>query len=167
MRRHSLGLLVLIACSGKSEQPPAQLASPPSATTTAAAIQPRALTQLPWLIGTFRGTGADGTVQDAFFERYSLADDSTLIVESFKDSTLAGPVDSTRYEVRRDSLTNPGAHRYIATSITPDSITFGPLVGVKNGFLWRKGDSSAWTAVIVPPPGADAKQRFYRMARIR
>jgi len=132
-----------------------------------ATIQPRALTQLPWLLGTFRGTGTDGTVQAAFFERYSLADDSTLIVESFKDSTLSGAIDTTRYEARRDSLTNPGSSRYVATSLTPDSIVFGPLVGVKNGFLWRKGDSTAWTAVIIPQPGTGRSPRFYRMARIR
>ena len=121
---------------------------------------------MPWLLGTFRGAGVDGTTQAPFYERYSLADDSTLIVESFKDSTLTGAIDSTRYQVRADSLTNTGAGRYIATSISPDSVVFGPLTGVKNGFVWRKGDSASWTAIIVPV-AADAQRRFYRMARLR
>lgn len=157
--------LTLVACgdNDKSEEHPAPAVPPTS--VVAATVPPGALGQLPWLLGTFRGTGAEGTTQAPFYERYSLVDDSTLVVESFKDSTLAGAIDTTRYEVRHDSLTNPGKTRYVATAISADSVTFGPLVGVNNGFTWRKGDSSDWIAVIIPT--GTAKQRTYRMARIK
>lgn len=154
----------LTACRDKPADQPL-VGTPASA--VAAKISPGALRQMPWLLGTFRGGGADGTVQEPFYERYSLADDSTLVVESFKDSTLTGAIDTTRYEQRRDSLTNPGTSRYVAIAISADSVTFGPLAGVKNGFTWRKGDDRAWTAVIIPPGNSAAKQRTYRMARIR
>jgi hypothetical protein len=166
----TLAVLCFAACRSEksAEQPASQaVASAETTTVSAAKIQVGALTQLPWLLGTFRGAGIEGTTQAPFYERYSLADDSTLIVESFKDSTLAGAIDSTRFEVRNDSLTSRGERRYVATSISPDSINFGPLAGVKNGFLWKKGDSLAWTAVIVPLGGDASKQRYYRMARIR
>ncbi len=168
MKLRITALLALVACGEKSDDQPARLASSPDTVhaSRGAKIPDGALTQLPWLLGTFRGTGIEGTAQAAFFERYSLADDSTLIVESFKDSTLAGAVDTSRYEVRRDSLTSVGASRYIATSISPDSIAFGPLTGVSNGFIWQRGDSLAWTAVIVPK-AATAPRRFYRMERLR
>lgn len=69
----------LTACRDKPADQP--LAGTP-ASAVAAKISPGALRQMPWLLGTFRGGGADGTVQEPFYERYSLADDSTLVVES-------------------------------------------------------------------------------------
>ena len=159
---------VLLACNDKQQEEPAPPPAPPVAATVAAArVPPGALKQVPWLLGTFRGRGEGATVQEPFYERYSLADDSTLIVESFKDSTLTGAIDTTRYEVRRDSLTNPGASRYVATTITADSIEFGPLIGVRNGFSWRKGDDTSWIAVIKPLSGGTSAQRVYRMVRIK
>ena len=171
-RMIAIGLtLTLVACGERAKSPDTVSVATPappvaSPSIVAAKIPAGALKQLPWLLGTFRGTGVDGTTQAPFYERYSLADDSTLIVESFPDSTLTGKIDSTRYEVRRDSLSTPGASRYLATAISADSVTFGPLVGVKNGFTWRKGDATSWTAVIIPA-AATAPKRTYRMARLR
>jgi len=162
----ALAACFLLACQDKPADQPAP-ASPAPATVTAARVPDGALMQMPWLLGTFRGRGEGSTVQEPFYERYSLADDSTLIVESFKDSTLKGPIDTSRYEARRDRLTNPGARRYVATVISADSIVFGPLVGVRNGFTWRKGDDTSWIAVITPLSGGAAAQRYYRMVRLK
>jgi hypothetical protein len=107
-----------------------------------------------------------GRLEHALHRR-PVSDDSTLIVESFKDSTFTGSIDTTRYEARRDGLTNPGASRYVATVITPDRITFGPLVGVRNGFTWRKGDDTSWIAAITPLGGGASAQRRYRMVRLK
>lgn len=162
--------LSLVACGGRDKSADTPAVTPtlpaPQATIVAARILPGALKRLPWLFGAFRGIGADGTTQAPFYERYSLADDSTLIVESFTDSTLTGKIDTTRYEARRDSLSNPGAARYLATAISSDSVTFGPWVGVKNGFTWRKGDAAGWTAVIIPAR-AGVPRRTYRMVRLK
>ena len=161
----ALGLLVT-ACGDRSKDTPGAAAPDVPAPIVAARIPAGALKQLPWLLGTFRGTGIEGTDQAPFYERYSLADDSTLIVESFADSTLSGKIDTTRYEARRDSLSNPGSSRYIATAISADSVAFGPLVGVKNGFTWRKGDANDWIAVIIPT-AKTATRRTYRMVRLK
>ena len=163
-------LLLLVACGKKGSKTPDSTSSASSArqpAVVAAKVPSGFLKELPWLLGTFRGTGVEGTKQAPFFERYSLADDSTLIVESFKDSTLTGPIDTTRYEARRDSLSNPGTSRYVATAISAKSVTFGPLVGVKNGFTWRKSAAGGWYAVITPMGSGGAKERTYRMARIK
>ena len=168
MTRLVLPLLAcgVLACKAKQEdQPPPAPPAPPA--VAAAHVPVGALKQMPWLLGTFRGRGEGTTVQAPFYERYSLADDSTLIVENFPDSTLKGAVDTTRYEARRDSLSNPGASRYIATVVTADSVVFGPLVGVRNGFTWRKGDDTSWVAVITPLGGGASAQRVYRMVRLR
>jgi hypothetical protein len=161
-------VLSLVACSGKDRSADTSATAPPTPppAIVAAKVPAGALKQMPWLLGTFRGTGAEGTTQAPFYERYSLADDSTLIVESFKDSTLTGAIDTTRYEARRDSLSNGGTARYLATAISADSVTFGPLVGVQNGFTWRNGDAGSWIAVIIPT-NANSAKRTYRMARIK
>jgi hypothetical protein len=157
---------VVLACTSKPDDQAAPV--PPAAATVAAAHVPSdALKRMPWLLGTFRGRGEGTTVQEPFYERYSLADDSTLIVESFKDSTFTGSIDTSRYEARRDSLTSTGARRYVATVMTADSIVFAPLVGVSNGFTWRKGDDTSWIAVITPLSGGAAAQRLYRMVRVK
>ena len=154
-----------LACA---DEPAEQAAPAPAASTVVAArVQTGALKQMPWLLGTFRGTGEGTTVQAPFHERYSLADDSTLIVESFRDSTLSGAIDTSRYELRRDSLSSVGERRYIATYIGADSVVFGPLVDVRNGFTWRKGDDTSWVAVITPLGGGPSTQRTYRMVRLK
>jgi hypothetical protein len=169
-RLTALAACFLLACTAKETEQPAPAPSadsPATATVTAARVAPGSLRQVPWLIGTFRGRGEGTTVQAPFYERYSLADDSTLIVESFKDSTLSGAIDTSRYEVRRDSLASTGQRRYVATAVTGDSIVFGPLVGVRNGFTWKRGDDTSWVAVITPLAGGVAAQRQYRMVRMK
>ena len=89
-----------------------------------------------------------------------------LIVESFENATFTGKIDTTRYELRHDSLTNTGTGRYVAIAISPDSVTFGPLSNVNNFFTWRRGDDSTWIAMIFPF-GSYAGLRVYRMTRIK
>jgi hypothetical protein len=157
--------LPCLACKGKSDD---QTIPPPPdvpLTVNAARVPAGALKQLTWLLGTFRGTGSD-TTREIFFERNALVDDSTLIVLSFHDSTLT-EADTTRYELRRDSLTNLGDGRYIATAFSADSVTFGPLANVNNFFTWRKGVDSSWFAFIFPFGSPSARVQIYKMTRIR
>jgi hypothetical protein len=122
------------------------------------------LADLGWIIGSFRGTGTQGTIQEPFYERYSLVNDSALIVESFKDSTFKGAPDSTRYDLRGDSLTNIYA---AATEVSPSSVTFisRKLPGL--AWTWRKENDSAWTAIIVNTvPSGPPKTRVYRMVKL-
>ena len=155
-------ILTLIAC-GK-DSPKADTAQTVVVPPTAAGAAPRnALTDLRWIVGAFRGEGAQGTTQAPFFERYSLVGDSTLVVESFKDSTLKGVPDSTRYVLRGDSLTSPDA---AATNVSPGSVTFSSRKNRALAWTWRRDDDSTWTAIIVNAvPNAPPKTRVYRMAR--
>jgi hypothetical protein len=165
-------VVVVVAAGACSKDTPAPQATPDPETRTseltveAVKVPPGSLKQLPWLMGTFRGAGIAGTEQEPFFERNSLVNDSTLIVESFENASLTGHIDTTQYELRRDSLTNTGHGRYIATAFSPDSVTFGPLANVNNFFTWRRGDDSSWVAMIFPF-GNSADVRAYKMTRIR
>ncbi|MEP6732725.1 MAG: hypothetical protein ABJE10_18925 [bacterium] len=166
--------LALAGCKAKTEEGtslehrPVEETVVPPPTVDATPVSTAALRQLTWLIGTFRGTNTDGATPSlgTFFERNSLLDDSTLIVVSFADSTLSGKTDTTRYELHHDSLTNTGAGRYIASAISADSLTFGPLSGVDNFFTWRKESDSTWSASVYPF-GTYIKSRSYMMTRIK
>jgi len=168
MHLRTLAVLVtvtLLACRGKPDDDQNAPQSEAQLAVLAARVPPGSLKQLPWLLGTFRGEGGGSAPQEVFFERNSLLDDSTLIVQSFHDSTLT-EADTTRYELRADSLTNTGDGRYIATAFSAESVTFGPLAGVNNFFTWRRGDDSSWFAFIFPF-GSPRAARVFRMTRIK
>jgi hypothetical protein len=155
--------LALTACGKDSPKTDtAQAVIPPSKSGAA----PRtALTDLRWIVGRFRGAGAQGTVQDPFFERYSLTGDTALVVETFKDSTFKVAADSTRYVLRGDSLTSPEA---AATNMSPASVTFSSRKNQNLAWTWRHEDDSTWTAIIVNAvPNAPPKTRVYQMKRLK
>lgn len=119
------------------------------------------LSDLHWIIGSFRGAGAQGMVQAPFFERYSLAGDSALVVETFTDSTFTGVSDSTRYVLRGDSLTNAES---AATSVSPGSVTFTSRKVPGLAWTWRRDGEATWTAIIVNAiPNGPPKTRVYQM----
>ncbi|MEO8624950.1 MAG: hypothetical protein ABI625_27950 [bacterium] len=161
----SLGVVLTLTACGK-ESPKADTAQTVVVPPTAAGVAPHtALTDLRWIVGSFRGAGAQGTVQAPFFERYSLVGDSTLVVESFKDSTLKGAADSTRYVLHGDSLTSPDA---AATNVSPGSVTFSSRKNRDLAWTWRRDDDNTWTAIIVNAvPNAPPKTRVYHMARLK
>ena len=167
MHRVSGAVIALVFTVGACGSEPAKEATPRVAVPRArAAHAPRGtLTALRWLMGSWRGAGSAGTVQEPFFERYSLANDSVLVVESFKDSTLRGVADSTRFDLRGDSLVSGEA---AATSISPTSLTFSSRSTPGLAWTWRRDDDSSWTAIIVNSnPNGPPRTRVYRMSRIK
>jgi hypothetical protein len=154
--------LALAACSKEaSKEEAAQVKLPASP----AAKAPRStLADLRWIMGAYRGAGAQGTIQEPFYERYSLANDSALVVESFKDSTFKGTPDSTRYDLRGDSLANIES---AATAVSPSSVTFSSRKVPGLAWTWRQDDDSSWTAIIVNTvPNGPPKTRVYRMVKL-
>ena len=149
------------------------LAQSSAAFPTGDAARPAALTRsdlraLRWIVGTWRGTG---TTVAPFYERYRFSDDSTLVTESFADSTLAVVSETTRWELRGGRLENGGeGARWVAVQLTPAGITFAPVRRARNAFTWRPGASKdEWHAdIIFPAAAAGAAPRVvtYRMARV-
>ncbi len=134
------------------------------------------LRALRWIEGTWRGTG---DAQAPFYERYRLANDSTLVVESFADSTLAAVTETSRFHLRGGALTSvPGAAgdppaggpRWYASALSPDSVCFEPLAAVRNPFVWRRSPSpDEWLAMLSWPATAarPARTVTYTMRRTR
>ena len=165
--RSALGLAALVVA------PLAVGAQAPAPVTPAAParVTPQQFAQLRWIVGDWRGSGTAGTRQAPFYERYRFADDSTLLVESFADSTRRRVTETTRFELRGGRLGNAGTGpQWAATAIDSLGVAFGPAARVRNGFRWERAASagrrpSAWRATITPAGGAAS--RHYLMERVK
>jgi hypothetical protein len=152
---------------------PAVVLAQGSTSSAWARLTARDLARLQWIVGDWRGTGVDGTSQAPFYERYRFADDSTLVVESFADSTWRAPTETTRWELRRGRLTNPGrGAQWIASRLDARSIEFAPLARARNSFRWARvgdrGKPAEWRATISWTDASGTRQRrVYRMERVR
>lgn len=123
--------------------------------------------QLRWLEGTWRGSGVN---QAPFFERYRFTNDTTLTIETFSDSTLATVSETSLYVLSNGKLGNvhPKA-RWEATKLTDRAVTFSPIAGVRNTFIWQHENQNAWTAILLWPAtdAQPARERVYNMVRMR
>ena len=144
----------------------------PQVTVRNAPKDPPALTvadfrKLRWIEGSWRGSVSG---EGPFFERSRFADDSTLVADTFADSTLATVTESARYELRGGRLgnANPTA-RWRASRLDERSVLFVPEVGVRNTFVWRYESPDLWTALLEWPANDThpAGRAAYRMERIR
>ena len=139
-----------------------------------ARLTTRDLARLRWIVGDWRGVGVDGTKQPAFYERYRFADDSTLLVESFDDSTWTRASETTRYQLRGGRFANAGTGaQWVAIAIDSVGVDFAPVARARNGFRSSRSAGTGprpreWRATITWPHAFGAGQdRFYRMQRVR
>lgn len=137
-------------------------------------VTQRDLGALRWMTGDWRGAGSEGTAQAPFFERYRFVDDSTLLVESFSDSTFRELTEVSRLELRAGRLgnTSSGA-QWAMVRMDGTGAEFMPVARTGNGFTWERargdGDTPAtWRATISwARPDGTSRERHYRMDRIR
>jgi hypothetical protein len=154
-----LTLALLPACSTAQQSTPAD---------SAASLGVADLQSLRWIAGTWRGSG-DG--QAPFYERYHFADDSTLVVEGFADSTLAVVTEVTRFELRGGRLANatPGdsTSKWVAARVAAGAVTFVPVRRARNRFTWRPVSQDRWVADLSWPARdtLPARARTYDMVR--
>jgi len=148
----------IVGCSTETSgaDTTAQALPTPNKSFTAADIA-----KLKWLEGTWKGTG---DIDKPFYERYKF-EGTTLVVDSFADESLEKS-DASRYELKDGRFSNtdtgPG---YAASAITNDSISFVPVGGPKNSFVWTREAGGSWKAVLSWPARDDkpAMERTYKM----
>lgn len=160
-----LALALTVPRAGEAQPSPAAARA---AAPTPARVTRQELARLRWIVGDWRGTGAGGTTQAPFYERYRFADDSTLVVEHFPDSTFRSANDSSRYALRGGRLAAVGGSPFVATRLDSLGVEFRADRG---GFRWERtagagARPSVWRAVILPPTGSGAG-RHYEMRRVR
>src|SRR5690349_7434643 len=152
MRR--LAILATCALLAPPTFAPTPLAAQAATVPAAARLATRDLAKLRWIVGDWRGTGVDGTAQPPFFERYRFADDSTLLVESFEDSTWSRVSETTRYELRGGRFGNVGTGaRCVAVAIDSLGASFAPVAKARNTFRWARDAGAGrrpreWRATI-------------------
>lgn len=158
-------LLIISGCASKpasSAGTPSPQATPPVTPTKLTADD---LKKLRWIEGSWRGTGVN---QPAFFERYRWENDTTLAVEGFDDEQMTKSNGITRFELKGSEFGggSDGA-LYVATALDEKSITFGPVVKVRNFFVWKYESKDSWTAVIKPfsTPEKPRPDVIYNMER--
>jgi len=169
----TLGALVALSLAA-CDPPPRTAPVPAPAAPPTAAAGPRAaritlgdFRRLRWIEGSWRGSGVN---QAPFYERYRFADDSTLVVDAFPDSTLATVSESTRFELRGGTLGNAGTTvRWVASRLDDRAVDFVPVVGARNTFTWRFESPDRWTALLHWPASdtRPARDATYQMERIR
>lgn len=161
--RYCLPAIALVACQPAERPEPAVSADAgpraPAATVTAAEFQ-----TIRWIEGTWRGSG--GGV-DPFYERYRFLDDSTLLRETFSDSSLAAVSDSTRIGLRGTRVVDPaGDPKWQATAFDSASWRFESLEDAARAFTWRRATEDSWTATLEwRDATGSAQQRVYTLER--
>jgi len=160
-----LAALALAACD-PPPRTPAATAPAVGGAQAPARITVRDFRRLRWIEGSWRGSGSG---QAPFYERYRFADDSTLVVDGFADSTLATVTESTRFQLRGGLLGNPGAVRWVASRLDDRAVDFVPVAGARNTFTWRYDTPDRWTALLHWPASdtRPARDATYTMVRIR
>ena len=155
------GLLVMIACGGKTAESQDQPKPTPAKLTTAD------LEKLRWIEGTWRGTGGG---EKPFFERYRFENATTLASDSFDNEKLEKVTDTTLFELK-DGEFGGGSEgsRWVATAFDDNSITFAPVLKARNSFIWKRDTKDSWTAILSWPAKGDkpAGERTYKMERIK
>jgi hypothetical protein len=122
--------------------------------------------QLRWLEGTWRGTGIG---QGPFYERYSFPNDTTLAIEHL-DSTLSRVTETSHYVLANGKLANTNPRmKWQASAIAARSVTFTPVLGARNSFIWKYENVDSWTAILLWPETATSPkgERVYDMVRLR
>ena len=139
------------------DQSRAQSPAPSTAQASAQATPSKKFTaadvaKLKWLVGSYRGTGAD----KPFFNRYRL-DGTTLKVQGFEDEAMTKQVQAADYELIDGMFANPsGDHRFAASEITDDHVQFVTLTDGTAAYRLEKSDGGKVKATL-ESTGPDGK----------
>jgi hypothetical protein len=120
--------------------------------------------QLHWIVGRWRGSGGD---YPAFFEAYSVVNDSTLKRRSFSDSSFATANDSALFEWRDHKIWQVrSAGRFPVVLFTPDIVRFGPAAGRRGNSTYFRRSDDDWAAILDSGNPA-SRLTVYTLTRIR
>lgn len=158
----SLAIVLLLVGCQAAERPEAEIAGAAEAASVTAAD----FRTIRWIEGTWRGTG--GGVEP-FVERYRLVDDSTLLRETFTDSSLSSIGDSALIVLRGSRVVEPAEDpRWQVTAFDSSSWRFESLERPGHAFTWRMEAPDRWTADLESRDASGAPQtRMYTLERLR
>jgi hypothetical protein len=122
------------------------------------------LAKLRWLEGSWAATAADET---PFYARYHFANDSTMDIAYFRDSTFTQQSGTGRVYLTVGRVYHTfGSGRWGATNIDSSGAFFIPQVNAHNTFAWTYQSPDAWT--LTQRTGLSGHERVtaYKMRRV-
>jgi hypothetical protein len=163
MRRHAdriggILLAVLAAATITAARAQAQGGQPRTAFGTAD------LAKLKWLEGTWRGTAPN---EPTYYERYKFANDSTIEITYFNDSSLSRATGDGRVYLSAGKIFHTfGPGRWAATHVDESGAFFVPQANAHNTFAWSVQSPEAWTATVRTGLSGHERVTVYEMRRI-
>ena len=102
------------------------------------------LGKLRWLVGTWKATAPN---EPTHYERFKFANDSTIEITYFTDSTLARESGTGRVYLSVGRIYHTfGPGRWGATTVDSTGVYFVPQVNANNTFSWSPSSADSWTA---------------------
>jgi hypothetical protein len=155
MKRIILFIVVLATLMGCGK-PSAEVANEPSVTTRYSKTD---LKKISWIEGNWKGMDGD----DAFYEIYRLANDSTLEITSYSWNGSDSSKTSRAYlRWNKDAYYLGDSLNWKVTAITDESISMDPNFKAYNTILWKKNNDGSWDAVLNSKRG----EKVYKMEKV-
>ncbi|HMA22903.1 MAG TPA: hypothetical protein VKP00_02885 [Gemmatimonadaceae bacterium] len=120
--------------------------------------------KLRWLEGSWAGSATD---ESPIYARYHVANDSTIEIVYFRDSTFAQQFGTGRVYLAVGRIYHTfGSGRWGATNVDSAGVFFIPQVNAHNTFAWNYQSPDAWT--LTQRSGASGHERVtvYHMRRV-
>lgn len=122
------------------------------------------LARLKWLEGTWEGTSP---TERSFFERYEFANDSTIEITYYADSTMTRATGNGRVYLSVGRIFHTfGPGRWAASRVDESGAYFVPQTNAHNTFAWAFRSPDAWTATVRTGVSGHDRVTVYEMRRI-
>lgn len=159
MRRAALSFAATVAaCSGGG--------APPGTVTPrdGAQVSEAEFASLRWLEGRW----SSGRSSNRQFERYDFVSDTLIRIRTYPNASFRGPVDSSFVVLRDDRVFAVWrSAEWVATELTPVSVSFMPLEGAPNAFSWhRTGDGRREVRSTWQDAEGRTQRRVLRLRRV-
>jgi hypothetical protein len=123
------------------------------------------LPKLRWLEGRWRGSGPG---EAPFYEGYHFANDSTLEITYYADSSFGRATGTGRVYLSVGRIYHTtGAGQWGATKVDETGAYFIPERNANNTFNWNYESADAWTSIVRSSATGQERVRVYSMRRIR
>ena len=121
------------------------------------------LGKLRWMEGTWKATAPS----DTHYERYKFANDSTIEITYYSDSTLSRESGTGRVYLSVGRIYHTfGPGRWGATTVDSSGVYFIPQINANNTFAWSHSSNDAWTATQRSGYSGRERVTVYQLQRV-
>ncbi len=126
---------------------------------------PSDFSKLRWMEGTWKAT-APG--EKTYYERYRFANDSTIEITYYSDSTFSQETGTGRVYLSVGRVYHTfGPGRWGATSVDSSGVYFVPQVNAQNSFAWSVHGPNSWTATMRSGSSGRERVTVYTLDRVK